>query len=144
MHTHTHTHTHTLSLSLSLTPQTNKQANKNCSYSCQLFLSLNSARYCGCYIHCQSLEENEFSLSQPLSFPSSFLVRDGTSCLFSLLSVWIFTWQGCGQACALVTAFVIHACISSVMSSNCYFLGVIHHLCLLQSFYLNLCKFPEP
>lgn len=63
--------------------------------------------------------ENWFSLSWKLSVAKSFLVRDKIWFLFPLFCSGILSG--------------VHMCISPVVSVKCYFLGVIHHLCILFS-----------
>ena len=85
------------------------------------------------YIQCQSIKEKS-SLSQKLSFSNSFLVGDGTMCLFLLLGGIFFGLNlcmfcvFCYSLCELIHASVLY-CLEDTLS-----LSVIHYLWLLQSF----------
>ena len=49
-----------------------------------------------------------------------------------------FVWNLC-RSCVLPWSLLFQMCISPTVSERCFFLDIIHHLWLLQSFFLLFC-----
>jgi hypothetical protein len=78
-------------------------------------------------------------------YTGSFLFRGRTPCSHPSCC-WCSVWLGwtCAGPRDATTVSVSHMCISPAVSGRCWFLGVIHHLWLLESTCLISAEFPEP
>lgn len=92
----------------------------------QLPMSMRPSQECGWYARSHVIEENWLPLS--LLLGDGFLARVGTC--------WEFEWL------EPVQVLWVHVGICLVVSGRRHFLGVTHHVWILQSFYFLFCSHP--